>query len=363
MVKTNETSFIDKLYQKNSIYLYGAGNVGKEVLKLLTDQGIVINSFLDKKKSIDFVDGIPVILPNDVTIESIEKENALVVLSFFNAYVSVPEIIDYLKGLGWKNIITFLELHKKFSNELGNRFWLTNQGFYDDKSTLIQMGAELWSDSKSKVLYNSIIEFRLSHEYSKLSEPEFDKQYFPEDVPSWVYPLNFVDCGAFDGDTLREMQRQDIKTNKIAAFEPDLANFKTLAANCNKLEKEIILYPCGVWSSSTQLRFNSGSGTGSALSKEGNTVIQCVSIDESLINFEPNLIKMDIEGAEYASLLGAKKTIMKYRPGLAICLYHNPEHIWQIPLLIKSWNLNYTFFLRCHCYSTFDLVMYAIPNT
>jgi hypothetical protein len=71
---------------------------------------------------------------------------------------------------------------------------------------------------------------------------------------------------------------------------------------------------------------------------------------------------MDIEGAELASLIGSKKTITKYRPGLAICLYHNPEHIWQIPLLVSSWELSYDFYLRSHCYSGFELVMYAIPR-
>ena len=45
---------------------------------------------------------------------------------------------------------------------------------------------------------------------------------------------------------------------------------------------------------------------------------------------------MDIEGAEYEALLGARGTISKYRPGLAISLYHRPADLWQIPLLINE---------------------------
>jgi hypothetical protein len=87
-----------------------------------------------------------------------------------------------------------------------------------------------------------------------------------------------------------------------------------------------------------------------------------VSIDDALHGFSPNFIKMDIEGAELAALLGARRTIHDCRPGLAICLYHHPAHLWQIPNLIRSWNLDYRFYLRVHSNNGFELVMYAVPN-
>jgi hypothetical protein len=85
-------------------------------------------------------------------------------------------------------------------------------------------------------------------------------------------------------------------------------------------------------------------------------------LDDALTGFKPNLIKMDVEGAEYAALLGARRTIEQNRPGLAICLYHSPAHLWQIPALIQSWDLGYRFFLRAHYYNGFDLVMYAVSS-
>ena len=45
---------------------------------------------------------------------------------------------------------------------------------------------------------------------------------------------------------------------------------------------------------------------------------------------------MDIEGAELDALNGAKATIRKHLPKLAVCLYHVQEHLWEIPLKIND---------------------------
>ena len=71
------------------------------------------------------------------------------------------------------------------------------------------------------------------------------------------------------------------------------------------------------------------------------------------------MIKYDVEGAEIEALKGSKETIIKHLPNLAVSLYHKPEHLFKIPLLIKSWNLNYRFYLRLHEYNTYGLVLYC----
>ncbi len=70
-------------------------------------------------------------------------------------------------------------------------------------------------------------------------------------------------------------------------------------------------------------------------------------------------IKMDIEGAEYQSLLGALKTIKKYRPKLAICLYHKPEDIIEIPHIILSINPDYKLAIRHYTTCNWETVLYA----
>lgn len=53
---------------------------------------------------------------------------------------------------------------------------------------------------------------------------------------------------------------------------------------------------------------------------------------------------MDIEGSEIYALKGAEKTIKKFRPKLAIALYHNFNHYYDIPFLLSKMINNYEFY-------------------
>jgi hypothetical protein len=61
------------------------------------------------------------------------------------------------------------------------------------------------------------------------------------------------------------------------------------------------------------------------------------------------------------ALIGARGSIKKTLPVLAICVYHQPDHLWRIPLLIWSFSDQYRFFLRPHNEEGWDLVCYAVP--
>lgn len=67
-----------------------------------------------------------------------------------------------------------------------------------------------------------------------------------------------------------------------------------------------------------------------------------------------------IEGAEYEALLGAKNTIKKYKPKCAISIYHKRCDIWEIPILLLSYNPDYKFYLRTYSFSGNDTVLYAL---
>jgi FkbM family methyltransferase len=311
--------------------------------------------------------GVPVRVPDDPTFLASERARVHVVIGIFNREVEIPPVVRLLRELHYGGVTTFLELHDHFAAELGDRFWLTSRLYYNGIELHIRAAYELWADEASRDLYVAIMKFRLLKDYEALPAPDPANQYFPLDLPPWPSPLRFIDCGAFDGDTLRHLSAIKLPVEAVVAFEPDPTNFIKLAQYCQAKgpcrPSAVSLFPCGVGASTSQVRFTSGQGEGSRASLAGDTVIQCVSIDEALPSFRPNLIKMDIEGAEVDALLGARRTISEHRPGLAVCVYHHPAHLWELPLLVRQLTgTTGRFFLRSHAFNGFEVVLYWLPD-
>jgi len=70
-------------------------------------------------------------------------------------------------------------------------------------------------------------------------------------------------------------------------------------------------------------------------------------------------IKMDIEGAEYAALTGARRTILREKPGLAISIYHNACDYYRLAELILEYVPEYKLAVRHHKDRHVDTVLYA----
>jgi len=353
--------------ERSKTIIYGVGNTGKDVFRILKDNGIYVSSFLDQKAKPDsYWNSVPIFQYDDKRISIEELKQVNVVIALHNRDAEIPPIIERLKLNGYKRIVTLIELYDYFGKELGDRYWLTDRSYYLSFENEIKDCYSLWADEKSREIYTAILHFRFTGDYSALPKPDVKYQYFPRDIPPWPTPLRLVDCGAFDGDTLKNLTEAGIKIESVVAFEPDEENFRKLVNFCktNKMVENAAFWPCGVWSSIAQLRFTSGQGEANQLSLTGNAIVQCVSLDEAIPFFKPTLIKMDIEGAEYDALLGTKEIIAKYRPGLAISLYHRPEHLWEIPLLIKqlTGEREYKYYLRTHAFNGFELVLYGIPE-
>jgi FkbM family methyltransferase len=75
-----------------------------------------------------------------------------------------------------------------------------------------------------------------------------------------------------------------------------------------------------------------------------------------------DLIKMDIEGAEPHALNGASESIRRFRPQLAISIYHRPEHFLEIPLQVAALTEDYDLFVKNYHFITNETLVYAIPR-
>jgi FkbM family methyltransferase len=344
------------------VLIYGAGNRGRQVATFLRDCGHNVIGLADAAASgAESWQSLPIRSLAAWQAQGATADWTLVV-AIHNHRVDLAQLLDHLAQIGFGRIVNPVEFQAIFQGQFADSYWLAGPRAYAGHDGELAALAPLFAGNSSRDLLQRIVEFRLTGNYAVLPAPTPEEQYCPADLPRWTEPLRFVDAGAFDGDTLRQLRRCGYGFEQIAAFEPDPENFARLSQCVADLGGGICI-PCGLAQTCRQARF-SQDGTGSSrISADGGQVIQCVSLDEALPGFHPTLIKMDIEGAEPEALQGAVRTISACRPALAISVYHHPAHLWQIPLLIDSWQLDYRFHLRMHGHSSFDLVLYALPQT
>lgn len=357
-------------WERAPVYVYGTGSFASDIQRVLLHHGVGMQGFIDHRyHQSDAIGNSPVFREDDPRISLEQRTSAAVILGIHNREVHVPAIIQRLKRSGYKRILSPIELYDRFAVELKDRYWLTSRMFYSSFEQQIEAVYEMLSDQVSRETFAALLRFRITGDYFLLPIADTEHQYVPLDLPAWPKPIRFVDCGAYDGDTLRAFVEFGYSFESVVAFEPDQDNFRKLgtcvAGNKNGFPNAA-LFPCGLYSSTTQLTFAPGTSESSALAHSGSSMIQCVSLDESIPTFRPTLIKMDIEGAEVEALLGAQKLIADCQPALAISAYHTPAHLWEIPLLVdkiaSQHYLHYTYHMRAHAHNCFDTIFYAIPK-
>lgn len=90
----------------------------------------------------------------------------------------------------------------------------------------------------------------------------------------------------------------------------------------------------------------------------------CTTLDDyatSSLN-RVDFIKMDVEGAELAALIGATEVIREFKPRLAISGYHKPEDLWELPQKIKALNPGYELTFGHHSPVHWESVFYAVQR-
>lgn len=187
-----------------------------------------------------------------------------------------------------------------------------------------------------------------------------DEQYL--DVFAPVDDEIIIDAGAYDGKTaLRFLKWGEGKVKHVYSFELDPANVPKCEENLKGHEDKVTLINKGTWSKNGRIYITPASA-GSHVSDRGTVEAGLTSIDDIVRDEKVTFIKMDVEGAELESLKGAKNTIIKNHPRLAICAYHKNSDLYELPEYILSLVPEYKFYLRHYSSREWETVLYAFVN-
>lgn len=174
----------------------------------------------------------------------------------------------------------------------------------------------------------------------------------------------FVDAGAYNGDTAVEFSDW-AKGNykKIYAMEP---NHEMKDAIIQRLQENgvdrVEIVNCAAWDKKETIYFDvEKDPSGSKVCDDSECVVQGLDIDTMVGSDKVTFIKMDIEGSELNALIGARKTIEKYHPRLAVCVYHKPMDLADLGNYILDIYPDYKLYLRHYSADMQEMVLYAIP--
>lgn len=153
-----------------------------------------------------------------------------------------------------------------------------------------------------------------------------------------------IDAGANIGLFSLHALRRVGAGGKVYAFEPFPDAYTLLQRNLAGYNDcdNVFLVPVALGSSSGQLRLSVGGladASGVMSRSETQVTVPVTTIDDFVAENQlpkVDFIKMDIEGMERKALQGAKETLRRFKPRLAICTYHLPDDRDVIPRVITE---------------------------
>lgn len=349
--------------KNRQIVLYGAGS-GFDSLKLyvLDKFQIEPSVVLDKKFGELKQDGE--VVYSDLEHFSADEEflkNSLVIITIGDAVIRA-EVEKQLQDKGFQNIICIFDIYEYIRHNPSEATAIPFS-FYNEERENIINALNLFHDHKSQTIFEKVFLTHVLRKCLFIPAEQAEEHYFPEDLLEKSAYRRIVICGAYDGDTSMETVRRVGYVEAMACFEPDPVNFDKMKENLFKIKDKIghlLLLPLGCHEKNIQLFFSTNHQACSSIHPEGDSLIQCVALDDVVFDFAPTFITMDIEGAEIFALRGMRKIIERYHPKLAISVYHNPEHLWKIPLLLQEIAPDYKFYLRNYTSFSFETILYAI---
>lgn len=356
----NGDDYFDQI-RNERVVLWGAGSKGKQTLKLLLEMNIkplaVIDN--DSKKWGGALCEIPII-----SYENARKAYKGSTILIGTVWTHAVEIE---KELGtWKGKV--LVCANPFKAEI--KFLSRSEIMNNEKSFVLSYN--LLEDDKSKDLFREVVNWKITGDSTlpaAFTDEESVLEWFDFEKLDSKDTYTYVDVGAYTGDTVvRYMLFSGFRYNEIIAIEPDLVNRNSMIDVLNKLRlnRGITYIDQGIWSEKTELEFYSSGKEeyeSSNFIQSADNVIcderqrdgdcgiaEMLSVDtiDNVLREKGGklLIKIDVQGSEYAALMGAKDTIRNRKPVLILEFATFSKHIADIIPNLYDLNNEYKFYLR-----------------
>ena len=333
------------------VVMYGMGNGADKIIDVLDRYGVTVSDFF---ASDGFVRGHSFHGKRVFSFSEIkEKYQDFIILLSFGT--NRREVLDVIYSLDAN-----FELYAPDVPVAGNE--LFNYEFFTEHKKELERARSFLADEKSKEIFDCMIDYKLTGRISFLKSAVSSKNEVFKDILEADKCRNYVDVGAYTGDTIRELYSFGAHPDTVTALEPDPKTFKKLAKYAEE-DRTVIPINAGAWSEDTELLFNVEGNRNSGVSETGRAV-RMVALDNIESAHGADFIKYDVEGSEREALLGTKRIIRESSPALMIAIYHRSVDLYELTELVHELDPEYKLYIRRFEYvPAWDLNLIAVKDS
>jgi FkbM family methyltransferase len=348
---------ISDLVKLKEIYIYGTGVSSKKLKDLIEKSNIDIEilGFIDSYKETSISENMKVYNIKDFK----DLGKTIIICTYYEEWIDeIIRILDYNNiGNYFINMIILDPMYKLNDEKyklFKEKILYINEYFQND------IDRRIW-DSVIDALKNNLNNTLLFENYYLYG----NEQYL--DCIKIEESDIIIEGGVFDGITSLKMANY-LGAGKLYAFDPLISHEKNELFCNDKIE----IIKEALWSENKDLYFiNNGAGSYVSENYEenlflGNFIkVKSITIDSFIENNKLekfDFLKLDVEGSELNVLIGSINSIKKYRPKLAISIYHSLEDFFNIPFYLMSELEDYNFNIRLYSGALMDTVLYATPK-
>lgn len=266
-----------------------------------------------------------------------------------------------LKLRGFRPLHLLFYLNERLSKKV--YFQEFEAHFEEHKSTYDYLESVL-EDEESRDLLKAIIEFRITGDINSLWGIKSPGEQYFEDFIKLGSSETFYDVGAFDGANSLRFEEITNGKGSILMFEANPKQHADLETSCSgNQNKTLVKYALS--NRNTTLFFAGDKGSASRVENKAtksSIKVEARTLDSLNLLQAPTYIKLDVEGAEMQILNGGVDTIRRFRPNLAISVYHRPGDIAEAFTFCDRNLSSARYYLRQYTEGTDEIVLYCLPN-
>jgi len=357
---------IDHVRRRTPMAVLGAGQVGQAVVHGLRALGVPVVCFVDEslERQGNQVQGVDVVSLAEAA-QRLEGSGCIV-CAFYLPHASLADTRLRIQQRTGIETFAFLPLIRELE-QLAPYYCFEG----DAERARERAAAAGWLRARlSDRLSRDVLDRELALRLALQPDPDHRPTPPMSGVSEWpgdTDQLHFVDCGAYDGDTVAAfIARTGGSFARVHALEPDARNYERLLMRIGAMPAadscRISTYSLGVSDRSERVPFAACGTAASGIDVHGDATVEVVALDDLLEADVFYLIKLDVEGAESRALRGARRTLASGRSAVAVSLYHRPEDIVDLPRQVDQLMPGARFVLRSHGFDGTDLMLYAFPS-